>query len=74
VFFTPRNYRIASALEMGLLIIRVQKMTSKSANYFHYSPATPELRRWGLGVTASGCTRIAAGSAYPPERHPEDHQ
>ena len=49
-------------------------MTLQSVDYFHYFPATPELRRWGLGVTASGRTRIAAGSAYPPSHHPEDHQ
>lgn len=74
MFFTPKNYQIASTLEMRLLIIRIQKMSSKATNYFHYSPATPELRRWGLGVTASGRTHIAAGSAYPPDRHPDDHQ
>jgi len=32
------------------------------------------MRRWGLGVTASGYTRVPAKSAYPPKRHPEDHQ
>jgi AraC-like DNA-binding protein len=74
VFFISRNYRIASTLKMGLLIIRIQEMTSKSTDYFHYFPATPELRRWGLGVTASGRTKIPAGSEYPPVLHPEDHQ
>jgi len=56
------------------MIFRIQEMTANSADYFHYSPATPEMRRWGIGVTASGHTRIAAGSAYPPALHPEDHQ
>jgi len=49
-------------------------MTSKSVDYFHYLPVTPEMRRWGLGVTASGRTCIAAGSVYPPTQHPGDHQ
>jgi len=59
---------------MGLLIICIQKMTLKTSDYFRYFPVTPELRRWGLGVTGSGHTRIAAGSSYPREKHPEDHQ
>lgn len=59
---------------MLLMIIRIQKMTKIATDYFRYIPATPEMRRWGLGVTASGYQRIAAGTAYPPEQHPEDHQ
>lgn len=59
---------------MELMIIRIRKMTSQSADYFRYTPVTPEMRRWGIGVTASGRTKIAAGSEYPPAPHPEDHQ
>jgi AraC-like DNA-binding protein len=60
---------------MGPLIICIQKMPlKKAADYFQYFPATPEMRRWGLGVTASGHTCIAAGSTYPPKLHPADHQ
>ena len=59
---------------MELMIIRIRKMTTKAADYFRYTPATPEMRRWGIGVTASGRTKVAAGSEYPPAPHPEDHQ
>jgi AraC-like DNA-binding protein len=59
---------------MGTLIICIQKMITKTTDYFQYLPVTPEMRRWGLGVTASGRTHIAAGSTYPPKQHPGDHQ
>ena len=49
-------------------------MTSSRIDYFRYLPATPEMRRWGLGVTAAGCARIRVGAAYPTEKHPDDHQ
>lgn len=49
-------------------------MTFTSKDYFRYLPTSPELRRWGIGVTAAGRTRIAAGSEYPPALHPENHQ
>lgn len=65
---------MASALEMGLLIIRIQKMTSPGSDYFRYFPATPDIELWGLGVTAAGHTRIRAGTLYPPDSHPDDHQ
>ncbi|MEI7958221.1 MAG: AraC family transcriptional regulator [Verrucomicrobiota bacterium] len=48
-------------------------MTRFSENYFRYLPISPELRQWGLGVTASGFSRIPAGAGYPPAKHPEDH-
>ena len=32
------------------------------------------MRRWGIGVTGSGLTHIAAGTSYPPDQHPKDHQ
>ena len=48
-------------------------MTRFSENYFRYSPISPELRQWGLGVTASGFSRIPAGAEYPPAKHPADH-
>jgi AraC-like DNA-binding protein len=48
-------------------------MTRRSADYFRYFPISPDLQRWGLGVTASGFAKIAAGAAYPPTGHPADH-
>jgi AraC-like DNA-binding protein len=68
------NYRLASALKMDQVIIRIHEMTSNPDDYFSYLPPPPESRRWGLGVTAAGRTRIAAGSPYPPANHPEDYQ
>lgn len=49
-------------------------MIKTTSDYFQYLPLTPEMRRWGLAVTASGRTHIAAGSEYPPKQHPGDHQ
>jgi AraC-like DNA-binding protein len=68
------NYRLAADLGMGLMIICIQKMISTRHNYFRYLPVTHELKRWGLGVTATGWTHVLPGAAYPPEKHPEDHQ
>ena len=59
---------------MDQVIIRIHEMTTKPDDYFSYLPPTPENQRWGLGVTAAGRTRIAAGSPYPPANHPEDYQ
>lgn len=42
-------------------------------DYFSYFASTPESTAWGLEVTASGRTRVAAGQHYPPRRHPQDH-
>ncbi|MBI5381127.1 MAG: AraC family transcriptional regulator [Opitutae bacterium] len=56
------------------MIIFIQKMPRNSADYFRYFPVSPDCVRWGLGVTAAGCTRIAPHSIYPPPRHPTDHQ
>ena len=56
------------------MIFCIQEMTSIENNYFRYFPVTPEIRRWGLGVTAAGHTRIEAGAIYPPPLHPNDHQ
>ena len=58
---------------MVLMIFRIRKMTSNPSDYFRYFPASPEMRRWGLGITAAGHTRIAAGAPYPPSDHPDDH-
>jgi AraC-like DNA-binding protein len=49
-------------------------MTSSRRNYFRYLPASPELMRWGLGVTAAGWTHVPPGVSYPPLKHPDDHQ
>ena len=59
---------------MGGMIFCMQEMTQSGGDYFRYLPATPELRCWGLGVTAAGRARIPAGAAYPQEEHPLDHQ
>jgi AraC-like DNA-binding protein len=56
------------------MIISIRKMTRRSADYFRYFPVSPELRRWGLGVSASSFTRVPAGALYPPEAHPQNHQ
>ncbi len=45
-----------------------------TTDYFRYSPVSPEIARWGVGVTASGFTRVLPCDAYPPKRHPENHQ
>jgi AraC-like DNA-binding protein len=42
-------------------------------DYFRYLATGPALPCWGLGLTAAGFTRVPAGSAYPPARHPTDH-
>lgn len=49
-------------------------MTAPSLNYFRYFASGPELKRWGLGLTAAGHTVVSPGSPYPPARHPSDHQ
>ncbi len=43
-------------------------------DYFRYFAVSPDLDRWGLGLTAAGFTTIPAGATYPPGRHPADHQ
>ena len=43
------------------------------AGYFHYLPENPLCTSWGCTATALGRTRIPAGSAYPPLRHPDAH-
>jgi AraC-like DNA-binding protein len=58
---------------MAKVIESMSKMTFSSSNYFRYLPPSPELVRWGIGVTASGLARTPAGSAYPPDAHPQDH-
>ena len=56
------------------MTFRIQKMPRLPENYFRYFAATPDTAVWGLGVTASGLTRVSAGSPYPPACHPPDHQ
>jgi len=43
-------------------------------DYFRYFAGSPEIDRWGLGLTAAGFTTIPAGASYPPMPHPSDHQ
>lgn len=69
-----RNTISPPLLGIAVLIISIQKMTSRLTDYFCYFPVSPEMRRWGLGVTASGFTRVPPGSPYPPKPHPEDHR
>jgi AraC-like DNA-binding protein len=56
------------------MIKGIQKMTLLRGNYFRYLPATHELKRWGVGVTAAGWTCVRPGGKYPPEKHPDDRQ
>ena len=42
-------------------------------DYFVYLPETPQSMLWGCSATSTGCARVAPGSVYPPERHPDDH-
>ncbi len=56
------------------MIISIQKMPNKMSDYFRYLPACPELRLWGLGITASGFLRYPAGADYPHAEHPLDHR
>jgi AraC-like DNA-binding protein len=56
------------------MIIYMWKMTGCPPNYFKYFPASAEIDRWGLGVTAAGCTRFARKAKYPHPDHPVDHQ
>lgn len=43
-------------------------------NYFHYLPENRLCASWGCTVTALGRADTPMGSAYPPQRHPEDYQ
>ena len=43
------------------------------ADYFNYLPENRRCAAWGCTATALGRTRIPAGSAYPPQRHPDAH-
>ncbi len=43
-------------------------------DYFRYFPSSPRSRIWGSELGAIGYTRLFPGRAYPPERHPDDHQ
>jgi AraC-like DNA-binding protein len=56
------------------MIIYIWKMTGSPPNYFKYFPASDEIDRWGLAVTAAGCTRFARKATYPHPGHPVDHQ
>lgn len=49
-------------------------MTKHPQNYFRYFTTSPEIGRWGLGLTAAGFTAIPAATPYPPTAHPSDHQ
>lgn len=43
-------------------------------DYFRYFASSPEIGRWGLGLTAAGFTAIPPDTPYPPKAHPSDHQ
>jgi AraC-like DNA-binding protein len=55
------------------MIILIRKMPQSSSDYFRYFASGPAIDLWGLAVTASGFTKIPAGSTYPPAPHPADH-
>lgn len=59
---------------MGVLILRMQNLITDTPDYFRYFAFTPEMKSWGIGVTAAGRTRVAPGAVYPLEAHPADHQ
>jgi AraC-like DNA-binding protein len=40
-------------------------------SHFRYLPALAAQRQWGLFLTDCGYTEIAAGTPYPPHRHPD---
>lgn len=48
-------------------------MPGSNPDYFRYFSPGKAAAPWGLALTASGFTRIAPGSGYPPVRHPADH-
>lgn len=58
---------------MVVMIICMHKLPPEDIDYFRYFPFTPEMKAWGIGVTAAGRTRVAPGAAYPSGSHPEDH-
>jgi len=49
-------------------------MPAWPSDYFRYFATAPDLRRWGLGLTASGYTLVKPSATYPPALHPTDHQ
>ncbi len=56
------------------MIFVIRKMPKTEKNYFRYFSPGPAAAPWGLAVTAAGYTEIAPGAAYPPTRHPADHE
>jgi len=55
------------------VIFAIYKMPPSTQNYFRYFASDAASNAWGFGVTACGFTVVAAGSTYPPARHPADH-
>lgn len=48
-------------------------MPTVPVDYFRYFAVSPEIERWGVGLTAAGFTRVLPGALYPAGRHPPDH-
>jgi AraC-like DNA-binding protein len=48
-------------------------MPTLAPDYFRYFATSPDLARWGLGLTGAGHATVQSGAAYPPNRHPADH-
>ncbi len=48
-------------------------MPKREADYFRYFSSAPEIRHWGLGLSAAGFTRVPSGAVYPAGTHPADH-
>lgn len=48
-------------------------MIKRTPDYTRYFAFTPEMERWGLGITAAGRSPIPAGADYPEKTHPSDH-
>lgn len=58
---------------IDVLTLLIQEMTLPLASYFRYFALGPEARRWGIALTAAGCSRIPPGAPYPLNSHPADH-
>ncbi|MBM3853557.1 MAG: hypothetical protein FJ399_10425, partial [Verrucomicrobia bacterium] len=69
-----RKYLIDANGRIRIVTYFIQKMPDQPTDYFRYFAVAPDQRRWGLGLTGVGHTVVKPGSAYPPGRHPDDHQ
>ncbi|WP_428929305.1 helix-turn-helix domain-containing protein [Marinibacterium sp. SX1] len=52
---------------------QIAPQAAEAGDYFVYLPESRLCQSWGCTALSTGFTRIAAGSDYPPMRHPDDH-